>query len=475
MSDPLEDLETRLARHAATWQAALPTPPRLPEERFTAASSRRTRRLLLTLASAAAVLIAIAVPVAVLQPGSEDQELPLNRPEPPAPPVPTQSTCRTGTPAPPGSTFTFHPDIPMMSSIPPSWTLTLEETAEFRALLRRSRDGIDEVETVPDDVGFAGYLVQGGTKQQDFLQGLGIRSDFRVFDAPGQGTRASAAANFLDQVSRCRDEAERLSASSDEPAAPDAHLKTFCAHVLFEGRTYEVSEQQEQPPTNFPLAPAEGISCGSEGNRTVEASRLQGRSRRDAIMVHYAGYEVIYVPEFTAGLTPVPYPNDLQQVGDVRGSDLALARAFAAFAVRTEADTLSALPLAPDGVQVGLGLTLRRTPVADLAQAATWSSTANGFAGRTGRINTLNVLRDHLLRDLIDSGPNAGKLQVVEGETQRCAGPPLAAPAGLVGLRHLSLQPAAGSIEACLDWFSVDLYLDESGRVTAVRLDLVEP
>jgi hypothetical protein len=42
-------------------------------------------------------------------------------------------------------------------------------------------------------------------------------------------------------------------------------------------------------------------------------------------------------------------------------------------------------------------------------------------------------------------------------------------------MRRVSVQPAAGSIDSCLDWFTVDLFVTRSGEVAAVTLDLWEP
>lgn len=48
-------------------------------------------------------------------------------------------------------------------------------------------------------------------------------------------------------------------------------------------------------------------------------------------------------------------------------------------------------------------------------------------------------------------------------------------PQPLADLRRVSVQPADGSIESCPQWFTVDLYVDGSGTVQAITLDLYEP
>jgi hypothetical protein len=46
-------------------------------------------------------------------------------------------------------------------------------------------------------------------------------------------------------------------------------------------------------------------------------------------------------------------------------------------------------------------------------------------------------------------------------------------PEGLESLRQQSVQPA--KTDSCLEWFSVDLFVNEDGEIAAVTLDLYEP
>ena len=84
-------------------------------------------------------------------------------------------------------------------------------------------------------------------------------------------------------------------------------------------------------------------------------------------------------------------------------------------------------------------------------------------------------MRDHLLGRLRPTQRSEGNLILSEGDHPRCAGPPMSGREGLSSLRHLAIQPAPASYDSCLDWFSIDLYLDPDGHVQTVLLDLWEP
>lgn len=48
-------------------------------------------------------------------------------------------------------------------------------------------------------------------------------------------------------------------------------------------------------------------------------------------------------------------------------------------------------------------------------------------------------------------------------------------PSGLQDLRRVSVQPPEQSIESCLEWSTVDFFVDEDGLVVAITVDLWEP
>lgn len=141
--------------------------------------------------------------------------------------------------------------------------------------------------------------------------------------------------------------------------------------------------------------------------------------------------------------------------------DLALARALEALSNDPGPETLAQVPFAPE---VALGLARRLEPPRardQLAARAGWSIDAAQFRGYVGPFNAL----EHL---------TGARVDVTVGPQPHCAGPPVPAPPGLERLHRVVLQPAAGTIDSCLDWFSVDLFVDD-GTVVAVTLDLWEP
>lgn len=48
-------------------------------------------------------------------------------------------------------------------------------------------------------------------------------------------------------------------------------------------------------------------------------------------------------------------------------------------------------------------------------------------------------------------------------------------PKGFEGHQRVSIQPAETTIDSCLSWFSVDLFVNGDGRIAAVTLDIWEP
>jgi hypothetical protein len=84
------------------------------------------------------------------------------------------------------------------------------------------------------------------------------------------------------------------------------------------------------------------------------------------------------------------------------------------------------------------------------------------FRGGVGPFSSLEVL-----------APNEGSLEYGEGSYRRCASPSRPPPRPVLGLRRLSIQPREPV--SCLWWFAVDVFVDESGDIRAVTLDLWEP
>jgi len=133
-----------------------------------------------------------------------------------------------------------------------------------------------------------------------------------------------------------------------------------------------------------------------------------------------------------------------------------------AFAREPSAENWAAVPFA-DHVQLGLGDRLLRTRSARaLREPAAWRLDVRLFRGGVGPFSALDVL-----------ARNRSPLQYREGSYRHCASPPRPPPRSLSRLRRLSIQPR--ETESCLQWFAVDVFLDESGKIRAVTLDLWEP
>lgn len=130
----------------------------------------------------------------------------------------------------------------------------------------------------------------------------------------------------------------------------------------------------------------------------------------------------------------------------------------------SELEDLGDLSLASDRVELILGDSgvSRVIDTPALADPANWElDTPEGYEGFTGPFSALDLL------DGVDH------LTVTIGDHPHCAGPPRPAPDHLTGLTRVGIQPA--DIDSCIAWFTVDLYLDETGRVQAIVLDLFGP
>lgn len=120
------------------------------------------------------------------------------------------------------------------------------------------------------------------------------------------------------------------------------------------------------------------------------------------------------------------------------------------------------LPLADD-VLLALGseVVARRQPT-ELFRRPAWVVNSSEFAGRDGPFNIV---------DLVPS-----PLQVVVGPHARCAGlEAIPSPPELVAYTRIGILPLDGTVDSCLDWSAVDLYVDEEGLIRGLSLDLSEP
>ena len=144
-------------------------------------------------------------------------------------------------------------------------------------------------------------------------------------------------------------------------------------------------------------------------------------------------------------------------------TDLSLVDAFVEFANNPDAETFSGLALA-DSVALGLGpQIIQSVDGAMLHDPEAWVIEIEEFRAYTGPFSSFDVLR------------SLDEYTVQIGEHPHCAGPPQPPPNGLDNLRRVSVQPLGDSIDSCLGWTTVDLFVDPSGQVEAVTMDLWEP
>jgi hypothetical protein len=124
--------------------------------------------------------------------------------------------------------------------------------------------------------------------------------------------------------------------------------------------------------------------------------------------------------------------------------------------------TWSELQLA-EHVALGLGEMVRASKPADeLRDPAAWTLNVDLFRGRAGTASALELIRGE-----------AGRLSVTRGPHRHCAAPPVPPPAEAAGLTRFAIQPR--DADGCLDWWTVDAFLDDEGRIRVVTLDLWEP
>lgn len=160
----------------------------------------------------------------------------------------------------------------------------------------------------------------------------------------------------------------------------------------------------------------------------------------------------------------------------VKDEDLRLIRDFVVFAVRPSAETARRLPFAGE-VQLGLSRDLVATlDESETSDASAWVLNATYFRANTGPFNALESIQRHADETRSTSArARGGAFHVSVGDHPHCAGPPVPAPRGFQHHRRVSVQPSESSIDSCLSWFTVDLFLNEEGSIAAVTLDIWEP
>ncbi len=125
----------------------------------------------------------------------------------------------------------------------------------------------------------------------------------------------------------------------------------------------------------------------------------------------------------------------------------------------------NALPFAAE-VELGLADDLMVTLSTDeLVDPDAWWLDVEHFRAYVGPFSALDLA----------AGSSPADTVVSVGEHPHCASPAMAGPEGFTDHRRVSVQPDPDTITSCLEWWTVDLYLDDKGRIDAVTLDLYEP
>lgn len=75
----------------------------------------------------------------------------------------------------------------------------------------------------------------------------------------------------------------------------------------------------------------------------------------------------------------------------------------------------------------------------------------------------------------LDVAARAQNPIVSVGEHPHCASPPVPPPDDVADLMRVSVQPDIEQIDSCLQWWTVDFFINQAGQIEAVTLDLWEP
>ena len=141
----------------------------------------------------------------------------------------------------------------------------------------------------------------------------------------------------------------------------------------------------------------------------------------------------------------------------------AAVAALVGFATERSAELVASVGFAPP-VAIGLGPDLLDSlDEAQLADPSAWLLELDGRWGGAGSISALDLLARPL-----------DALSMEVDRTTSCVGSTfVSVPQQLEGLERVSITPRENA--SCLDWFAVDVYLDDAGRIVAVTVELYEP
>ena len=133
------------------------------------------------------------------------------------------------------------------------------------------------------------------------------------------------------------------------------------------------------------------------------------------------------------------------------------------FARSPSRKAFAAIPLAKDGVWLGLGRRLVATrSLEELSKPRGWVLDVDyHFRAGVGPFSALELLAERR------------EVRVSVGPHRHCASPPMPPPRKFAELDRLSVEPR--ETESCLQWWTVDFFVSADGRIQAVTLDFFEP
>lgn len=100
----------------------------------------------------------------------------------------------------------------------------------------------------------------------------------------------------------------------------------------------------------------------------------------------------------------------------------------------------------------------------ELGELAAWELDEVEYAERSGPFSALDIL-----------AASGGYFELRDGVANTCPGGNDRAPSELAGLRAISLTAPEDVTSACLEWWSVTLFLDSDNEIRGVALRLGSP